>query len=80
MGPISGLLGASREVGARLTGYARLYNFLNAIGQTVGSDDCHQLRHDIFEKQVKPELCAMPDAAALGCSTPAAPLDARRRV
>lgn len=69
-----GLLGASREVGARLTGYARLYTFLNAIGQAAEATTVINYGTTVFEKQVKPDaLCAASDAAVLGCTTPSYP-------
>jgi hypothetical protein len=68
------LLGASREVGARLTGYARLYTFLNAIGEASEADTVIDYGTHIFEQQVKPTvLCAESDETALGCTAPSFP-------
>jgi hypothetical protein len=71
------LLSASRDVGARLKGYARLYDFLKAIDEDSEAATVIGYGEHIYEQMVKPTnaLCAASDQTALGCTTPNPPSD-----
>ncbi len=68
-GTTCALLGASREVGARLLGYARFSTFLNAIGQNSEATTVINYGTHIYEQQVKPDtVCPASNQTATGCT------------